>query len=306
MRVVYGQKRSGSVAKHPGADKKTNGQLARLAICFVLFMVVYVGEGVFPDQLAQTGPKLLQVIRHNINLEQTLYSLGQRLAQTDSVLGGVGEFCAEVFAPQTNEDTVQEALEEQTEKIQENAVPNRTEPAPEDYQVVDIPSDEPVPYKPGEVVEETTPAGDALPNGYDHRQLYLGGGETATPVLGRITSVFGYRDHPTKGRHAIHNGVDIGADRGQEIHAFRDGTVAEVGENSDFGKFLYLAHEHGVRTFYAHCDSVAVQPGQKVKAGECVARVGSTGQSTGPHLHFEVEMNGVRLDPLHYIEHTGA
>jgi murein DD-endopeptidase MepM/ murein hydrolase activator NlpD len=125
-------------------------------------------------------------------------------------------------------------------------------------------------------------------------------------VLGRITSEFGYRDHPTKGRHAVHNGVDIGADAGQDVVSFMNGVVEEVGENSDFGKYLFIAHPNGVRTFYAHCSRICVEQEQRVRVGELVAQVGSTGQSTGPHLHFELEMNGTRLDPLHYIEHTGA
>ena len=161
-------------------------------------------------------------------------------------------------------------------------------------------------YMPGDVIEQANETADTLPEGYELRHLYLGDGETVTPVMGRITSTFGYRDHPTKGRHAVHNGVDIGADSGQSVAAFRSGRIGEVGESSDFGKYLYIEHEHGVRTFYAHCSAVLVRKGQRVEAGEQVARVGSTGQSTGPHLHFEIEMNGVRLDPMHYIDPAGA
>jgi len=143
--------------------------------------------------------------------------------------------------------------------------------------------------------------GQALPERYTYDKLYLGEMETAEPVAGTLTSAFGYRDHPTIGTYAVHGGVDIGAAKGTAVRAFADGTVEFVGESEDFGLYLQLRHENDVSTFYSHCESISVKKGELIKAGQQVAKVGSTGKSTGPHLHFEVRLGEVRLDPMHYI-----
>jgi len=125
-------------------------------------------------------------------------------------------------------------------------------------------------------------------------------------VQGTVTSEFGYRDHPTIGRYALHGGVDIAADSGAAVGAFAAGRVEAVGEDKDFGRWVRLAHANGVESFYAHCSRICVEEGDEIQAGQTVALVGSSGASTGPHLHFEVRLNGVRLDPMYYIEPTGT
>ena len=96
--------------------------------------------------------------------------------------------------------------------------------------------------------------------------------------------------------------MDIAADSGTAVAAFAAGTVKSVGNSEDFGIWLQMEHANGVTTFYSHCSKLCVKEGDHIKAGENVAYVGSTGKSTGPHLHFEIRLNGVRLDPMHYIE----
>ena len=122
------------------------------------------------------------------------------------------------------------------------------------------------------------------------------------PVNGRITSQYGYREHPTIGRHSIHNGVDIGADSGAAVCAFAAGRISQVGENDDYGKYIYIDHGNGIETFYAHCSSILAEEGEQVMAGDSIARVGQTGKATGPHLHFELRFHGTYLDPIHYID----
>ena len=129
--------------------------------------------------------------------------------------------------------------------------------------------------------------------------------ETVTPVSGTITSTFGYRDHPTVQRYALHGGVDIAAKEGNPVAAFADGVVEYVGESDDFGLYLQLRHENGVKTFYAHCSRLYAKKGEAVSAGQVIAQVGSTGQSTGPHLHFEIKYDGSRLNPEYYIDVGG-
>ena len=121
-----------------------------------------------------------------------------------------------------------------------------------------------------------------------------------------ITSYFGYRVHPIYGDTRFHSGVDIGATFGDTIMAAASGTVIYVetpvpGQNwggSGYGNYMIIDHGNGVSTLYAHCSNVNVSNGQYVSAGEAIGTVGSTGGSTGAHLHFEVRVNGNRVDPL--------
>jgi len=141
-----------------------------------------------------------------------------------------------------------------------------------------------------------------LPEGYTMDQLSLGELETITPLVGRINSVYGYRDHPIDGRYQFHGGVDIGGQRGDSIRAFADGTVDYVGEDNSYGLYLQLDHGNGVKSFYAHCDSICVKKGQTIAKGEKIGEVGSSGSATGPHLHFELKYENTHIDPSYYIE----
>ncbi len=124
----------------------------------------------------------------------------------------------------------------------------------------------------------------------------------AIPVSGVMSSSFGERLHPTKGVEKFHNGVDIKANSGVPIKAALDGEVIEATYEITYGNFVKIKHDDGLTTIYAHCSVLSVKKGQKVKKGQVIAKVGSTGDSTGPHLHFEVLKNGSPVNPLNYIK----
>lgn len=117
------------------------------------------------------------------------------------------------------------------------------------------------------------------------------------PVKGAVSSPFGARVHPVTGENGYHTGIDIAAGEGERIAAAYDGTVCEISEDSTSGKYIILDHGNGLKTFYCHCSQILAEKGANVRAGETIALVGSTGQVTGPHLHFELRLNGVRYDP---------
>ena len=117
-------------------------------------------------------------------------------------------------------------------------------------------------------------------------------GQMAWPVVGWISSPYGMRD----GR--MHHGLDIAADHGAPIRAARAGYVTFAGDRGTYGLTVIVDHGGGLQTLYAHCASLLVAEGQQVKAGELIARVGSTGRSTGPHLHMEVLLDGIPYDPV--------
>jgi len=121
---------------------------------------------------------------------------------------------------------------------------------------------------------------------------------SVTPVSGIITSRFGatesIRDH-------AHKGIDIGAPNGTKIKAAADGTVKYSGWMSGYGNLVIISHGNGIETYYAHCSKLYVSKGEEITAGDTIGAVGSTGYSTGNHLHFEIRKNGAQINPQKYL-----
>ena len=113
----------------------------------------------------------------------------------------------------------------------------------------------------------------------------------------RITSRFDYRVNPVTGRYVFHTGMDLGAASGSDIMAMKAGKVISSRYNGGYGNVVIVEHADGIRTLYAHCSKLLVKAGEKVRKGQVIARVGSTGNSTGPHLHIEFRKGGKKYDP---------
>lgn len=121
------------------------------------------------------------------------------------------------------------------------------------------------------------------------------------PVEGHITSPFGLREHPMSGKSEFHSGVDIAAGPGQPVMATGEGVVSFAGWSGANGNLVVIEHGAGFSTFYAHNKMVAVRTGQRVKRGDIISYLGSTGNSTGPHVHYEVWLNGRAVNPDVYL-----
>jgi murein DD-endopeptidase MepM/ murein hydrolase activator NlpD len=128
-----------------------------------------------------------------------------------------------------------------------------------------------------------------------------GKGVLSWPVVAPVTSGFGYRIHPIFHVRRLHTGIDLDATTGESIRAAAAGTVIFAGWRSGYGKCTIIDHGGGIATLYAHQSAILVSAGQVVKRGAVVGKVGSTGYSTGPHLHFEVRVNGSPVDPMGYL-----
>lgn len=128
-----------------------------------------------------------------------------------------------------------------------------------------------------------------------------GSGAMIWPISGPVTSEFGWRVHPITGSQRFHSGVDIGGDYGQSVHAAQSGTVEYAGWISGYGNAVIINHGGGITTLYGHNQSLAVSEGQSVSQGQTIAYCGSTGNSTGPHCHFEVRRNGEPVSPYSYL-----
>lgn len=133
------------------------------------------------------------------------------------------------------------------------------------------------------------------------RRLQLAATPSILPVNGWVTSHFGYRIDPFTGGRGFHRGMDIAARTGTPIVAPAQGVVSFAGKFGSFGNTVKIFHGYGISTLYAHADDLLVRSGQRVNRGDVIATVGSTGRSTGPHLHYEVHVHGVRVDPRKYV-----
>ena len=118
-----------------------------------------------------------------------------------------------------------------------------------------------------------------------------------TPLKGKINSDFGYRKDPFRKRVGFHSGIDIDANYGDPVVATADGVVSKAGWQNSYGKTVVIKHQEGFETIYGHLSKITVKEGQKVKVGDVIGKAGSTGRSTGPHLHYEVVRQGKKVNP---------
>jgi len=136
---------------------------------------------------------------------------------------------------------------------------------------------------------------------YNTRSILLAATPAIMPVTGYPSGRFGYRIDPFNGKRDFHPGIDISAPRGNKVIATADGVVTTAGRKFSYGKLVTLEHKFGISTRYGHLDRYSVEKGQKVKRGDIIGYVGSTGRSTGPHLHYEVRLNDRPLNPFRFF-----
>jgi len=328
METVYRRRAAGKgrrvAGRSPsrGTSDREQRRLLQLCISVSLFLVVYFGQGVLPRQAAAWKA----ILTADMNLGEAVSALRDTAVkggtpdqvvdafwdtlngiavetQTDEGAGGEGKADAviELSLPDYHQRPAITELGLSARRLShgpEEEVPpaGGEEGAGADESV--SPADEPVVTA---VAQTHTEDGQALPANVSLRYYNLGLSETALPVEGQITSDFDFRDHPINETYSFHTALDIGAPMGDEIRAFAAGKVEFVGENSVAGLYIQLDHGNGVKTFYAHCSEVLARKGETVDCGEVVALVGDTGEATGPHLHFVIEKDGIRLNPAPYL-----
>ena len=298
-------------------------RLLQLVICLVLFLAVFIGKGIFPAGMAEVRERILTVIRQDTDFQAAFSALGQAVSEGEPVTdalsvlwGGLTGSEAGEAGRNTEAYRAQAALLtglRQTPEGPESlwtdtmqmvaGTPRPAEPsASPEPEATPAPSPTPTPEP---AVEHVAYDGPALPDNTTMDKYNLsaiGVDETVTPALGWVSSTFGWREHPVDGEERFHNGVDLAVNSGTTVQAFAAGTVDYIGDSPEYGLYLQISHAGGLTTFYCHCSKLCVQQGQSVAAGEKVAESGATGNVTGPHLHFEMKLNGVRLNPQYYIE----
>src|SRR5215210_4943998 len=140
----------------------------------------------------------------------------------------------------------------------------------------------------------------------EQRMRWISSTPAITPVRGILTSGFGYRADPMTHGRGNHQGIDIAAAYGLPVHASGDGLVLQAGEQGGLGKAVFIAHGYGLTSRYGHMSAITVRPGQRIERGDVIGKVGNTGRSTGPHLHYEVRMDGEPLNPIGYMLDNGS
>ncbi|MGE5483646.1 MAG: M23 family metallopeptidase [Ignavibacteriales bacterium] len=146
----------------------------------------------------------------------------------------------------------------------------------------------------------------SLKDGLASTIAFLRAKPSIMPTLGSITSPFGYRRSPVSKRSEFHEGMDIGAPYGAPVKASGDGVVTFSGYHGGLGRTVIIDHGYGIKTWYGHCYKLLVRQGEKVTRGRVIAYVGSSGLSTGPHLHYQVTVDGTYVDPREFLEVSEA
>ena len=289
-------------------------RLIQLGLCVGLFLVVFFGKGVAPAGLLDCGETLLRMIRSDTDFKGAFSAVGEAVSRGDPVLETLGKLAVEVFGVGAGEEVPQADIEVPTSLSRAALVTLAQRPTsetilgqvglsvPEEPAAEQEPEPEPEPTPTVQIPEYTGPA---LPEGATMDYFDLGLAETVTPVMGELTSAYGYRDHPVNGEYLFHAGIDIAADTGTPILAFADGTVEYIGESDAYGLYIQIDHGNGVKTFYCHCSELYARKGEHVTMGQSIAAVGETGNATGPHLHLEVKLDDVHLNPVYYVETAG-
>ena len=280
-------------------------QLLQLVICSGIFVLLVAAKLVLPEPMSRVNARLSHAMAQNMDVQAVFSAVGRAFSGEGNLDDTVDEVYQAVFHPQENEEAVQttaritavqaEGAIRSLREYRRSASSDRTNQAQQaaepaaDPQTAEVSNLAYVLYSKQNLPEDVSLEQAILDFDY------------CTPVSGALSSGFGYRDHPIEGEERFHYGVDLAADTGTEVDCFADGTVTAVGESSSYGKYCMVAHEGGYSTLYAHCSRITVSSGSTVRQGAKIAEVGETGIATGPHLHFELQKDGVYLNPIYYV-----
>lgn len=316
---MYAGRKGRRYGKHQAASKPTDAERRRLIqffICGSIFVLLVAAKFLLPAKIQQLGGPMGQLLERNMDVTEVFSTVGRVFAGEED---GWSDLYRSVFHPE-EEPAVEAGADASpsampTAKMTPNAAPSAGSQPEENSDAPAISSEnnaQPAPSPaPADPEPENTNVSaqqltyilysdKTLPDNVSMEQQVLGF-DYCTPVIGTMSSNFGYRAHPVEGDEKFHYGVDIAADEGTDIGCFASGTVTAVGESSSYGKYLTVAHAGGFSSLYAHCSKITVSSGASVNAGQKIAEVGQTGGATGPHLHFEIHAGATFLDPVYYV-----
>lgn len=290
-----------------------NRALVRLVACAAVFVLLVAVKLLFPETVSRLAQTAGRLIGRDADFKEAFAAVGRAVSGEEAVGDSLQDAYTAVFNPTDTAlagPTGTAAAIDPSAAYISYALPRLPEPEPaaEDAAAAaqdSVPTAEPA----QETAADDTATTEAISYVYtmaplpENASLELRnlGFSYQSPLVGKLTSAFGWREHPVTGGNKFHYGVDLAAETGTDICAFADGEVYAVGESSTLGKYIMLRHENGYVTLYAHCSKVTVSEGT-VAMGDKIAEVGETGQATGPHLHFELHDGDLYLNPIYYVE----
>lgn len=295
----------------------------QLIVCLLLFGATFFGRALVPQQIRT-------LFHTDTDFVAAFSALGQSLSSGAPVGDSLGEFAVTVFgAAEIQQGTEGETAKSEKARIdyfgahstRRGSYPNaaltaqqRTELNAEQEQTVletqdDAAQEEEKQQEQSQAQSVLMPVmnvpayeGPTLPEKVSMEGVALQISGTVLPTTGVVSSGFGYRSDPLEGDERFHYGLDIAAEEGSDIVAWASGEVLYIGEGEDFGLYIKIQHENEITSFYAHCSELLCKQGDYVQAGQLIARVGSTGRSTGAHLHFELRVGEQYINPLYYLD----
>ena len=322
MQMRYGPHRRPAKAGqtlHPG--RKTRGRLTalRMAACLLLLGGVTILRACFPDATETVRTTVLPMMEEDIDYRGAITALGETLSGEASILEVLGDIAIWAFGGSPEEDVEVQAQPEEVEEEEERPPPPSTSPPiepiiPTPFPEISAPQEPPEEYPEVTEMPEVVEVFLAQQAPFSHYPLPPGVSfayvpldfEHAPPLLGPVSSPFGFRQHPIHRDVRFHFGTDIAVYTGTPIGAFAAGEVRAAGHSDSFGLYILIDHPGDIRTRYAHLSVLYVQSGDSVELGQVIGRTGSTGSSTGPHLHFELQVNGVFKNPEFYIRFNSS
>lgn len=290
-RKTTGRRQSG---KPDTLSPKERADLLRLLACGSVFVLLVAAKLLLPGKMTGLENHLAAAMRRSVDVQAVFSAVGDLFTRERTPSEAAEDVYQAVFHPETAEAS-QTAAENAGSALTELRSWRQT---PAGEAALTDGTDDTLAESATELVLY---ADEDLPQNVSMRQVILGF-DHQTPVKGTLSSGFGYREHPTAGEERFHYGVDLAADTGTPIACFADGTVTAVGESSSYGTYCTVAHDNGCVTLYAHCSQITVSSGETVQAGGKLGEVGETGMATGPHLHFELQKDGIYLNPVYYVE----
>ncbi len=292
--------------------------------CGAVFVIIVAVKLLLPSQIGSLSDVLSRAMERNIDVAAVFSAVGEAVTGDKDASNAAKEVYQAVFGAEEGEAVEAAATVEEPAPItlpesdsaamvtlqQHLSQPSSQEEVTQEQLPQDVQQSSSAEENGQSVSQQVTDvesialvqySENNLPDHVSLEQAILGFDYT-TPVVGTLTSPFGYREHPVEGEERFHYGLDIAADTGTAIGAFADGTVVAVGDSSSYGKYCIVSHTGGYESLYAHCSKITVSSGEKVSQGQKLAEVGETGIATGPHLHFELHKGDLYLNPIYYVE----
>ena len=277
-------------AARSGAARRAERRLLQFFACGSLFVLLVAIKLLMPGRVGPLSERIAEGLQRNLDVQAVFLAVGDAVSRQTSPAEALEDVYRTVFAPNTAGREGQVLAEDLPQEGSAwdilRSYGNKEQASSGEEQVAELAY---ILYSDENLPENVTLQQEIL--GFDY----------CTPVSAPISSPFGYREHPLQGEERFHYGVDLAAESGADVACFAGGQVRVVGESSSYGKYCIVDHENGYRTLYAHCARITVSSGTEVRRGETIAEVGETGMATGPHLHFELQRDGVYLNPTYYV-----